>query len=178
MIWSSILALTLVVYNHRDGCCGFRLAVYIVLRYIARNISTDRVSRLTEPVNDEVIRTLAAFRRELRIFLHFSETAALEAGLSPQQHQALLAIQGSERKEMTIGEIAESLLLRPHSASGLISRLERSCLVERRDGGSDARQRYVCLTGKSVDLLDHLSVAHRSELKRLRPLLVKLLSSL
>ena len=133
---------------------------------------------MNDEVSDEAIRTLAAFRRELRIFLHFSEAAALEAALSPQQHQALLAIQGSEGKEMTVGEIAESLLLRPHSASGLVSRLEKSGLVVRRDGDFDARQKIVRLTGKSVDILDQLSAAHRSELKRLRPLLVKLLTSL
>lgn len=136
------------------------------------------VNRLTEPVSDEVIRTLAAFRRELRIFHHFSETAAVEAGLSPQQHQAFLAIQGSECKELTVGEIAASLFLQPHSASGLISRLEKSGLVVRRDGNPDARQKIVRLTDKSIDLLDQLSAAHRSELKRLRPLLIKLLSSL
>jgi DNA-binding MarR family transcriptional regulator len=38
--------------------------------------------------------TLAAFRYALRKFLHFSETAAQAAGLTPQQHQALLAIKG------------------------------------------------------------------------------------
>ena len=145
---------------------------------INKEYPAEMVNRLNDQVSDEVIRTLAAFRRELRIFLHFSETAALEAGLSPQQHQALLAIQGSERQELTVGEIADTLLLRPHSASGLITRLERSGLVVRWDGNVDARQKLVHLTSKSVGLLGQLSAAHRSELKRLRPLLVNLLSSL
>lgn len=149
-----------------------------MVRYNSSSNSTERVNRLNDEVSDEAIRTLAAFRQELRIFLHFSETAALQVALSPQQHQVLLAIQGSEGKEMTVGAIAESFLLRPHSASGLVSRLEKSGLVERRDGGTDARQKIVRLTGKSVDLLDHLSTAHRAELRRLRPLLVKLLSAL
>ena len=38
--------------------------------------------------------TLAAFRYALRQFLRFSEVAAQEAGLTPQQYQALLAIKG------------------------------------------------------------------------------------
>ena len=35
------------------------------------------------------------FRRVLRQFTAFSEQAAPQAGLTPQQHQALLAIKGS-----------------------------------------------------------------------------------
>ena len=61
--------------------------------------------------------TLAGFRRALREFARFSEQAAEGVGLAPQQHQALLAIRAEGG--LTVGELAERLLLRPHSATGL-----------------------------------------------------------
>ena len=68
--------------------------------------------------------TLAAWRHALRRFLHFSQEAARAAGIPPQQHQALLAIKGfPERDHTTIGELAERLHLKHHSAVGLVNRL-------------------------------------------------------
>lgn len=66
---------------------------------------------------------LAAFRYALRQFLRFSEDAAATEGLSPQQHQALLAIKGFPgRDSVTIGELAEKLQVRHNSAIGLVDR--------------------------------------------------------
>ena len=49
---------------------------------------------------------LAAFRYALRKFLRFSESAAQAAGITPQQHQALLAIKGFPgRDQVTVGEL-------------------------------------------------------------------------
>ena len=133
---------------------------------------------MDDPISDADFRTLATFRRELRQFLRFSEAAALAQGLSPQQHQALLAIRGADDQQMTVGELAEALLLQPHSASGLVSRLERTGLVERHGVEEDGRRRAVKLSGKSQDLLNILTAAHQSELRRRRALLIKLLGSL
>jgi DNA-binding MarR family transcriptional regulator len=56
----------------------------------------------------------------LRKFLRFSEEAALAVGLTPQQHQALLAIKGFPGDHrMTVGELAERLQIRHQSAVGL-----------------------------------------------------------
>jgi DNA-binding MarR family transcriptional regulator len=133
---------------------------------------------MDEPISDADFRTLAAFRRELRQFLQFSEAAALAQGLAPQQHQALLAIRGAEGQQMTVGELAETLLLRPHSASGLVSRLEKAGMVERHGSEEDGRRRVVKLSPRAEVLLDALSTAHRSELRRRRELLRMLLDSL
>lgn len=130
------------------------------------------------PVDDADLRTLAAFRRELRLFLQFSEAAASARGLAPQQHQALLAIRAAENRNMTVGELAEALLLRHHSASGLVSRLEKLGMVRRQGAGEDRRQRIVSLTDEAEALLLVLSNAHREELRRVRPLLVRLLKDL
>src|SRR5262245_53741046 len=75
---------------------------------------------------------LAAFRYHLRQFLQFSEEAARSAGLTPRQHQALLAIKGfPERERVTIGELAEQLQIAHHSAVGLVDRLAAQHLIER-----------------------------------------------
>jgi len=62
-------------------------------------------------------RLLAEFRYDLRCFLRFSEEAARKAGLTPQRYQALLSIKGSPAEAQTIGELADRLLIEPHSAS-------------------------------------------------------------
>ena len=121
---------------------------------------------------------LADFRYLLRRFLIFSEEAAHEAGLTPQQHQALLAIKGHRGREpLTIGVLAQRLAIRPHSAVGLLDRLAVKGLIRRCDGAGDRRQVLIELTSIAEALLRQLSVVHRDELKRLAPLLRGLLSA-
>jgi DNA-binding MarR family transcriptional regulator len=120
---------------------------------------------------------LAEFRYLLRRFLQFSERAAQEAGLTAQQHQALLAIKGFDgRAQVTIGELADRLGVRHHSAVGLIDRLASKGLVERHTGTDDRRQVLVSLTPKVEDLLATLTAVHRDELEQLAPLLYDLLA--
>ncbi len=102
----------------------------------------------------------------------------MSRGLAPQQHQAMLAIAGSNHQSLTVGELAEALLLRPHSASGLVDRLERNGLVERCESEGDGRQRLLRLTAEGTEKLAELSSAHRAELRRLRPMLMGLLDAL
>lgn len=121
---------------------------------------------------------LADFRHALRRFLVFSEGRAAECGLTPQQHQALLAIRGAERDQVTVGCLAERLVVKPHSASGLVDRLEALGLVERTVSPTDRRQALVAITPRARDLLARLSETHREELRRLRPLFTSLLARL
>lgn len=123
-------------------------------------------------------RLLADFRRTLRRFLAFSEARAGEVGLTPQQHQALLAVRAAPPGAATIGYVAEQLLLKPHSASGLVDRLESLGLLERRTPPADRRQSHVALTAKADQTLALLSVTHKEEIRRLRPMLVELLDTL
>ncbi len=119
---------------------------------------------------------LAEFRYLLRSFLIFSEAAAEAAGLTAQQHQALLAIKGfAGTTPITTGTLAERLGIRAHSAVGLIDRLAAKSLVRRRSGAADRRQVLIALTPKAEALLEKLSAAHRDELERLAPLLQTLL---
>ena len=97
---------------------------------------------------------LAEFRYALRQFLRFSENAAQAAGITPQQHQAMLAIKGFPgRDRITIGELAERLQIAHHSAVGLADRLVAEHYVQRVQGRKDRRQVYLALTRRGEILL-------------------------
>jgi len=120
---------------------------------------------------------LAEFRFALRKFLDFSQGAAQKAGLTPQQHQALLAIKGfAGADEVTVSELAERLILRHHSVVELVDRLARLGLVRRRSDSEDQRRVLVSLTTKAERLLNGLSATHLEEIHRLGPYLASLLS--
>lgn len=121
-------------------------------------------------VSDEEYQVLAAFRYALRRFLSFSEEAARAAGVTPRQYQALLAIRGFPgRDRLTIGELAERLKLRHHSAVGLIDRLVSQGFMVRLPGVHDRRRVYVALTPDGIELLDRLAAVHRDQLRLLGP---------
>ena len=122
---------------------------------------------------------LAAFRHALRRFLAFSTAAARSAGLPPQQHQALLAIKGFPgRDPVGVGELAEQLCVRPHSAVGFVDRLARRGLVRRVAAKDDHRRVQVRLTARGQALLERLSAAHRDELRRVGPELQRALGKI
>lgn len=121
---------------------------------------------------------LAELRYLLRRFLVFSEEAAVAAGLTAQQHQALLAIKGFDgRERIATGELAQRLQIRHHSAVGLIDRLASKNLVTRRSGPDDRRQVRIELTATAESLLATLSASHRDELRSLAPALRALLAN-
>jgi DNA-binding MarR family transcriptional regulator len=123
--------------------------------------------------------TLAAFRYALRRFIRFSEEAAHEAGTTAQQYQALLAIKGFPvRDSVTVGELAERLQLRHHSAVGLINRLGAEKLVVRLPSAEDRRQVLIELTDRGEKILEALASVHREQLKRIGPEIGELLERL
>ncbi len=130
----------------------------------------------TTGLSDADYAVLADFRYSLRRFLAFSEGKAAAFHLTPQQHQALLAIRAAPEGAANIGYVAERLVLKPHSASGLVARLEALALLERVSCSDDRRQALLRLTPQAEDILAELSVTHREEIRRLRPLLVDLLA--
>jgi DNA-binding MarR family transcriptional regulator len=123
--------------------------------------------------------SLAAFRYALRQFLRFSEDAAKRAGLTPQQHQALLAIKGFPGRDwVTVGELAERLQLRHHSTVELVDRLADLKFVARAASQADRRHVHVQLTARGEHVLDTLSSAHERQLRRMGPQLNSLLKRL
>ena len=122
--------------------------------------------------------TLAEFRFLIRRFLGFSEQAAHDAGLTPRQHQALLAIKGFPGETIAIHDLAERLCVRHHSAVELVDRLEEAGLVRRVQDEADRRRVQLQLTAAAERRLAGLSAIHLEELQRLRPALREILDAI
>jgi DNA-binding MarR family transcriptional regulator len=125
---------------------------------------------MTRDLDDADYRRLLQFRIGLRRFLHWSEEQAEKAGLTPAQHQLLLAIRGHEGEAgPTIGDVAGYLLLRHHSAVGLVDRAEKAGLVQRQEDRGDRRVVRLRLAPLGADTLQQLSELHLEEIQRLAP---------
>ena len=117
---------------------------------------------------DDVYTRLLTLRTRLRRFERWSADQAQAAGLTPMQHQLLLAIRGhTDSRGPTVGEVAEYLLLRHHSAGELIQRAEAAGLVTRVRDIKDQRVIRLGLTESSAKRLESLTALHLEEVKRL-----------
>ncbi|HEV3355815.1 MAG TPA: MarR family winged helix-turn-helix transcriptional regulator [Pseudonocardiaceae bacterium] len=115
---------------------------------------------------------LLAFRAALRRFDRWSETQARQAGLTPAQHQLLLAVKGhADRRGPTIREVADYLGVQHHSVVGLADRAVDAGLVVRVKDVDDARLVRLALTPLGEERISALSELHVAELIRLTPLL-------
>jgi DNA-binding MarR family transcriptional regulator len=122
---------------------------------------------------DSLLNTLAEFRYELRRFLRFSENAALNEGLHPQQHQLLLQVGGApEGTVVTIAYAADRLGLRHNSVVELVDRSEREGLLVRIADDGDKRRAILRTTRKGINVLARLAGVHALELNELAPQLV------
>ncbi|MGH7910512.1 MAG: MarR family winged helix-turn-helix transcriptional regulator [Candidatus Dormibacteraceae bacterium] len=117
---------------------------------------------------EDVYAHLLALRTGLRHFERWSSRQAEAAGLTPAQHQLLLAIRGhGDPPGPTIGEIADYLLLQHHSTVGLVDRAVAGGLVRRDRDGNDQRVVRLHLTTSGADRLKTLSALHLEEVHRL-----------
>jgi len=117
---------------------------------------------------DAAYARLLALRTGLRHFERWSEQQAKAAGLSPPQHQLLLAIRGhGDPRGPTIGEVADHLLLQHHGTVGLVDRADVAGLVTRTRDSEDHRVVRLQLTGTGAKRLEALSTLHLEELERL-----------
>jgi DNA-binding MarR family transcriptional regulator len=133
----------------------------------------------TFQVSDEDYAMLASFRAALRKFLRTSEDIAHSLGLTPQRHQAMLAVRGFPGDEApTVGELAERLHIRHNSAVGLVTRLVDEGYLRRDRSKADQRRMHVRLTPKGQAILDKLTEAHRIELRHIGPEITRLLKEL
>jgi DNA-binding MarR family transcriptional regulator len=130
-------------------------------------------------LTSEDYENLLAFRTRLRRFLHWSGMQARAAGLTPAQHQLLLAIRGHrDAQGPTVGDLAGYLLLRHHSTVELIDRAQTAGLVERHQDQADGRLIRVKLTSEGDTMLARLVSAHLAELRNLAPVLDQLIAAL
>jgi DNA-binding MarR family transcriptional regulator len=127
-------------------------------------ISWDDMSR---ELTDEEYQRLLRLRDGLRRFLDWSSREATTAGLTPAQHQLLLAIRGHQPGAPSMRDVAEHLLTRHHSTVQLVDRAERAGLVERRADEDDHRVVRLNLTSLGARLLESLAASHLEELERL-----------
>ncbi|AEW15244.1 MULTISPECIES: MarR family winged helix-turn-helix transcriptional regulator [Brucella] len=122
---------------------------------------------------------LAEWRYRSRRFMSFSATAAEAEGLPPQQHQALLAIKASgPDKLMTVGTLAERLVVAPHTATELTGRLVAAGLVARVVDLADRRRHTLELTIEAEHILERLSPVHLAEIRELAPKFIDVLIKL
>lgn len=119
---------------------------------------------------DEDYRRLLELRTGLRRFLRWSEQHARSAGLTPAQHQLLLAVRGHrDRRGPTVGDVAGYLLLRHHSAVGLVDRAESAGLIAREQDADNHSVVRLRLTARGTAQLETLSEQHLEELAHLAP---------
>ena len=121
-------------------------------------------------LGDAEYERLLGFRDGLRRFLRWSEDQSASVGLTPAQHQLLLAVRGHPHKQgPTVSDVAQHLLLRRHSVVGLVNRAAAAGLLTRSADPDDQRVVRLRLTKLGARRLEQLSAAHIEELRRLAP---------
>ena len=144
---------------------------------LARDKRRQKPRRATtsDPAESVDYETLARFRYGLRRFLAFSEAEANRSGLTAQQYQALMAIRGfSIRNPVSIGDLADYMLVRHHTAVELVDRMVKLKVISRVTDPSDRRRVLLQLTGDGERRLRHLYRVHVRELRAMGPTLTKM----
>lgn len=115
-------------------------------------------------------RAMAEFRYQVRRFLRFSEHAARDAGLEPQQYLLMLAVKGlPDDSRPRIGDVAERLQIQHHSTVELVDRLAKRGFVRRRRAEADRREVLLELTPRGERVLQELALHHRAALREAGP---------
>lgn len=118
--------------------------------------------------DDRAYQEQAAFRHALRRFLRFSEEQARSHGITPQQHFVLLCIRGHPSyPRVTVGDVAEAMQMRHHSASLLVDRCVKRGLLDRQEDTEDRRRVMLSLTSAGQHVLEQITRANRVELRTL-----------
>lgn len=137
------------------------------------------VTKKRDEITDADYEALANLRYVLRRFSEFSTSAAQQEGLPSQQHQALLAMKGYRGDTpLSVGVLADRLLIAPHTASELVERLVSAGYVTREPDPADKRRQTLRLTAHAEEILKRLSTIHMTEIRDMAPRLIALLSDL
>jgi DNA-binding MarR family transcriptional regulator len=144
---------------------------------VAKGTHKKQTRRKSESALD--YEALAEFRYQLRRFLAFSESNAQKNGLTSQQYQALLTIKGLSAPlgHMSVGKLAEFLLVKPHTVVGLIDRMAKLGLLKRFQDSGDGRRILVMLTRKGEQRLSNVAKVNWLELRSRRMALLRILKS-
>jgi len=110
----------------------------------------------------------AQFRRQLRQFERFGEEVAAKHGITLAQYQVLLQTKGMPgRSWALVGELAEALMLKHHTAVELVGRCENAGLVLRERAEDDQRKVRVTLTPLGERKVQAIASEHREQLDHL-----------
>lgn len=121
------------------------------------------------PLRKTQYEALSEFRYQLRRFLHFSERAAQDAGLTPLQYQLMLHVRGFPGRDWaSVNELAERLQMKHHGVVALLTRCEEAGLVRRQKSTADRRVVEVHLRPQGAAQLARLAALHEAELRSLR----------
>jgi DNA-binding MarR family transcriptional regulator len=129
-------------------------------------------------IDPESYQSLAGFRLALRRFLAAAEGISKASGLTQQQYQALLAIKTLPSNVMTMGDLAEQLLLTHHAAVQLMNRMSIAGVAERAPSSTDRRAVLLRLTPAGEALVERLAALHLQEVLRQEPQLTRSLRRL
>ena len=124
-------------------------------------MNTPTSGNLAKP---HLLQVLAEFRYQLRSFLQFSERAAYQINLHPQQHQLLLQVAGAPEGALaSIAYAAGRLGLRHNSVVELENRSVTEGLFIRTPDPQDRRRVLLEITLKGWRILKNLSQNHARE---------------
>jgi DNA-binding MarR family transcriptional regulator len=137
-----------------------------------------RTPKAARELEDAHYAALAGFRRALRQVMADSESICAGHGLTTQRFQALLAIRAFPGQAMSVGDLAQELVLKHHSAVELAGRLEQAGLVARKGDPQDKRRVLLILTPAGAERLGELARAHSLELEKTRDLMIETLKTL
>ena len=126
----------------------------------------------------ECYQGLAGFRLALRRFMAAAEAISKAAGVTQQQYQALLAIKTWPAQAMTMGDLAEQLMLTHHAAVQLVNRMTKAGVAERAPSSTDRRSVLLRLTPAGESLIDRLASLHLGEILRQEPQITRSLRRL
>jgi DNA-binding MarR family transcriptional regulator len=142
------------------------------------HVEPDTDSGAAQPLTADDYQALGEFRRAIRVFLAFSEEGARTHGLTSQQHQALLAIKAHRGPDpISIGDLAQCLLIKNHSAVELVARLVERDLVSRRDHDADRRRVVLELRPRGADILETISRRNLGQLRQGADILAEIIEA-
>lgn len=126
----------------------------------------------------EQYQSLAGFRLALRRFMAGAEAISKSAGVTQQQYQAMLSIKTWPSQTMTMGDLADQLLLTHHAAVQLINRMTKAGVAVRAPSIADRRAVLLKLTPAGEVLIERLAALHLDEVLRQEPQLMRTLRRL
>ncbi|HWG04343.1 MAG TPA: MarR family transcriptional regulator [Beijerinckiaceae bacterium] len=128
--------------------------------------------RKTGPAQPD-LEALASFRHALRQFLATADVELDRFGLGPRRYQAMLAIQAHRTgSHLSVGELADLLLIRHNTAAELVKRLERAGLVRKWYDPADRRRALLALSDEGQATLGEIATTQLQRLHESRAALL------